>query len=103
MQFLGEQDGPTERILKTALVELFTRDRTVSRAYLVRVDFGKNEVGVLLALRTNAVPDEEMEIVKKVGAVFGGIFNSREHLDTIFLNDLDEDRLRVVCPPFFDI
>ncbi len=40
VQFLGEQDGPTEQLLKDRLSEFFKRDRSVLVAYLARVEVG---------------------------------------------------------------
>jgi hypothetical protein len=100
IRFLGEQDGPSERILKERLADFFRRDGSVNRAYLARVDFseGKN-ASVVLGLRTQFGPDKGM--VEKVGAIFGFVFNAKEHLDIMFLTDDQEAELVKACPPFF--
>jgi hypothetical protein len=99
-EFLGEQDGPSERLLKEKLADFFGRDRSVSRAYLVRVAFGEGKnVSVVLGLRTQFGPDKGM--VEKVGAIFASVFNAKEHLDIMFLTDGQETQLVKVCRPFF--
>src|SRR5688500_13564542 len=40
IRFVGEQDGPPERTLKTHLVELFSTEPALVRAYLARVQYG---------------------------------------------------------------
>jgi len=40
VQFLSEQDGPAEQLLKVRLAEFFQKDRSVHAAYLARVDIG---------------------------------------------------------------
>ncbi len=100
IRFLGEQDGPPERILKDRLADFFRRDRSVSRAYLARVDFGEGkDASVGLGLRTQFGPDKGM--VEKVGTIFADVFNAREHLDIIFLTDNQEAELTKACQPFF--
>jgi hypothetical protein len=50
LQFVGEQDGPAERLLKDRLTTLFCQDKTVRTAYLAKVDNGGGEISVLLGL-----------------------------------------------------
>lgn len=42
-------------------------------------------------------------MVEKIGTVFASVFNSKEHLDIIFLNDQQEKDLLKVCQPFFEM
>lgn len=101
IRFLGEQDGPPERILKEKLADSFRRHGGIDKAYLTRVDFGEGtNPGVVLGLRTKAGPD--MGVVENVGATFAHIFNTKEHLDTVFLTDDQEAQLAKVCPAFFE-
>ena len=101
IRFLGEQDGPPERLLKERLADFFRRDRSVSRAYLARVDFGEGKnASVVLGLRTQFGPGKGM--VEKVGTIFADVFNSKEHLDIMFLTDGQEAQLTKACKPFFD-
>lgn len=101
IRFLGEQDGPPERLLKEKLADFFRRDGSVSRAYLARVDFGEGKnASVVLGLRTQFGPDKGM--VEKVGAIFAFVFNAKEHLDIMFLTDGQEAQLTKACKPFFE-
>jgi len=99
-RFLGEQDGPPERILKAKLIEFFKRDQSVRAAYLARTDFGEGSAaGVALCLRTQFGADKGM--VDKIGAIFATVFNARMHLDIVFLIDDQEEALKRLCQPFF--
>lgn len=99
-EFVGEQDGSPERALKEKLADFFRNDGGVSRAYLAKASYdgGKN-ISVVLGLRTEFGHDKG--VVEGVGKVFASIFNAKQHLDTIFLEDDQEDQLTKVCKPFF--
>jgi hypothetical protein len=99
VRFLGEQNGTPEHLLKNKLAEFFQRDGSVSRSYLARIDYEEGKNTVVLGLRTQFGPDRGM--VEKVGAIFAVIFNSKEHLDIMFLTDSEEAELARVCKPFF--
>lgn len=94
--FLGEQDGPPERELKNQLVAVVLGGSQIQRAYLARIE-ADGERCVALCLRGPA----DMEIVRQVFGVFGGIFGAHEHLDTLFLDESEEHDLRRVCAPFY--
>lgn len=98
VRFLGEQDGPPERLLKDRLAVLFHQDKTIITAYLARVDLD-NKTGVVLALRTTSGPNKQ--VVESVGKIFASIFAGREHLDILFLTDAQESKLKHVCKAFF--
>lgn len=98
VQFLGEQDGPPEQLLKDRLTELFQRDKSVHRAYLAKVSLGQQS-GVALCLKTQFGADRGL--AEKIGAIFGMVFNAHEHLDIMFLSDEQESELAKVCSPFF--
>lgn len=101
LQFLGSQDGPTEKLLESRLIRLFVSRADVSRAYLVRVSYGSvRGHSVALALRGDRM--RAKEIVQAVGGVFTEMFNAKEHLDIIFVDDNEEARLAAVCTPFYD-
>ena len=97
MQFLGEQDGAPERLLKRRLVEFFMRDNGVQRAYLAQIRVAE-QVGVALCIRTISGPDN---VAQEIGAIFGAIFGAHEHLDILFLSDVQEASVRTACSPFF--
>ena len=101
VNFLGEQDGRSERELKTVLVQTFTKLGSVSAAYLARVEYGPpSEQHVALCL----VTDDEAnptEIVSAVNSVFYAMFSSGVHLDVLPLSKEQQSRISLVCRPFF--
>ncbi len=98
VQFLREQDGNPERLLKRWLVESFRQRVEVQRAYLAQISSG-DQSGVALCLRTRHGPDPNL--VREISAIFAKLFVRHEHLDILFLNDLQENAIRSVCAPFF--
>jgi hypothetical protein len=101
VQFISEQDGQVEKALESKLIRLFNSRGDVARAYLVRVSYASTP-GQSVALAISGDRVHASEIVQAVGSVFAGMFNSNEHLDTIFINDREEARLVRVCAPFYD-
>lgn len=99
LRFLGEQDGPAERELKSRLAESFRRDQSVTTAYLARVSYGEESFAVALCLRSQFRPDRGL--AEKVGTIFASMFGGHEHLDVIFLSEAQEAELKKVCQPFF--
>lgn len=100
VQFLGEQDGPPERSLKSTLSRRFQGLIGLQRAYLVRVRYTETDaVQVALAVVADSVETEET--VKLVQEVFSAQFNCKECLDVLFISQADEARLSLSCRPFF--
>lgn len=98
--FLGEQDGAPERELKSRLAQLFAAEQSVSRAYLARVAYGDSPAkSVTLCLRAKAASDKG--VVERVGEIFASMFGRHEHLDTMFISDVQEGELAKCCRPFF--
>jgi len=100
LQFLGEQDGRPERILKDKLIKLFDFGGEIDSAYLAQVNLG-NRVETSVALCLRATDDVRENVLNYVDAAFSNLFSTNEHLDIIFLNDVQEVQLRSVCQPFF--
>lgn len=100
IQFLREQDGKPERLLKDRLVEYFKQCDEVQKAYLAQISSG-DQSGVALCLKTRHGAD--LKIVREIGAVFAGLFVKQEHLDILFLNETLELSLRSVCKPFYAV
>jgi type III secretion system (T3SS) SseB-like protein len=98
VQFLREQDGKPEQLLKSRLIESFNRHGDVRRAYLAQVSSGR-QPNVALCLKTAHGPDQNL--VREIGAIFAAIFVRQEHLDILFLSDTQESALTSVCAPFF--
>ena len=100
IQFLGEQNGPPERVLKARLSELLEMQEGVVRAYLAKASLGYPKVmSVVLAIRMRGNPDASL--IDPVGTVFASVFNAEEHLDITFLTDDMEKDVQAVCEPFF--
>ena len=100
VEWVGEQHGPAEQMLKDNLAEFFERDRSVHAAYLVRVSIG-GQISVALCLKTQFGPDRGL--AEKIGAIFKTIFNAQVFLDIMFLNPAQEAELSKVCKPFFSV
>src|SRR5262245_54917811 len=100
IQFLGEQDGPPERLLKTQLAEFFRSESGVERAYLARTDYG-DAGGTHVALCIKTSSRDHRPLAQKSGDIFARVFGSHEHLDTIFVSLDQESDLRKVCRPFY--
>jgi hypothetical protein len=104
IRFLGQQAGPSERLLERKLMECFSLNLEVRTAYLARVAYpDRPEVGVALCLgmRSGSPERSQEALVKEVGSAFASIFNEREHLDIIFLNESQEAELAQICSRFF--
>lgn len=99
LRFLGEQDGPPERELKFRLAQLFHSNKNVTTAYLARVSYGPESFAVALCLRARSGADRGL--VEKVGKIFASMFGGHEHLDIIFVDEVQEAELASICTPFF--
>ena len=98
LQFVGEQDGPVERKLKAGLVEVMRVDTNVMRGYLARVmSDGEPEVALCLVTRGGQVEP----LVRRVHAVFAGIFSAANHLDIVVLGPEQQAQIDVVCRAFY--
>jgi|SRR6185437_13002870 len=99
-RFLGEKDGPPERVLKQRLEAAFTDDGRVDRAYLLRADL-QDGAGVSIVLAVRTPPRDERKLVDEIGVIFAALFHQDAHLDILFLKDHTESEVRKVARPFF--
>jgi hypothetical protein len=99
-RFIAEQDGPTERDLKAAFVQVFREELAVERAYLALAEHGDG-TGAHVTLAIKSSLGEDQSLVRKLMNVFSEMFNSREHLDMVFIREEQEHQLRAVCTPFY--
>jgi SseB protein C-terminal domain len=100
LTFVGEQDGPSERMLKTKLSELFSESINLLKAYLARVRY--REAGgesVCLCLSVSSGADEPL--VEEIHSLFAPLFNREIHLDILFLSPKQEEQVAAVCKPFY--
>jgi SseB protein C-terminal domain len=99
IEFLGEQDGPPERLLKASLAEELARVPRISAAYLARVGYQpQGQPGVALCI---AGQRDDPALVDRLGQRFGAIFGSRAALDILFLTAEQEVEVRRVCTAFY--
>ena len=104
VRFVAEQVGEREDELKTALVRRWLEqgDGRPLRAYLIRVTYGRGrETGFALCIASEK--DMENSLVESAAAAFHGTVGRRESLDTFFVDEREERRLRKVCCPFFSL
>jgi hypothetical protein len=104
IRFLCEQDGPAERDLKNALVELLRQHPDIKRAYLVQVQYGKRDgtqrdgTDVALGLDGSVA---SRALVGEVSARFAALFGKNQHLDIIFLSPEQSAAITRVAKPFY--
>ena len=100
VQFLAEQDGPPERILKGEFAKVLSRASHVQKAYLAVVRYGvAGGYDVALCLQSATGPDERL--IKKLSSVFAGLFGAAQNLDILFLQGPQEHAVSRVCRPFY--
>jgi hypothetical protein len=100
IDFLGEQDGPVERTLKTGLATEFARLPQIRSAYLTRLRYANGDHAVALALDAAAGTKPEA-VVRRVHDCFARIFASSQYLDILFLDDLQRAAVARSSEPFY--
>jgi hypothetical protein len=100
IRFVGEQDGPPERDLKSHIAELLTNELEVDRAYLARVQYDDAE-NWNVALCLAATNPDISRINERIGRLFAGIFANDMHLDILYLSDAQEEEITKVCTSFY--
>jgi hypothetical protein len=99
IEFLGEQDGPAERELKTLLRVECRRFPSIQRAYLARMGFTPDApISVGLCIAPSSA--EDPAIVEAVQRAFSSLFASDAHLDIVFVDAEQERDLQRVCQSF---
>lgn len=99
LHFLGEQDGPREKTLKSALAAFFQGDGGVRRAYLARLETEEGRI-VGLCLKMDPLPDESYP--DRIGEIFVRLMGPGGCLHVLFLTDDQEAALLRVCRPFYE-
>ena len=98
--FLGEQDGEIERELKKQLSKCFAGSIRVSYAYLVRASY-KETPGVNIALCIFANAANRTELLPCLEQVFRGMFHPTQHIDMLFLSEIQLKEINQVAKPFY--
>jgi hypothetical protein len=99
IEFVGEQDGHAERELKLVLKHTFLPFRTLMRAYLARVRYGRGDEPVALCLLANS-DNEHEELVSQAQKAFRTLFKIDQAMDVLFLTAAQEKKLKICCRPF---
>ena len=101
IDFVGEQAGPVEDSLKARFRQMFTEFSNVRSAYLARLSYGEaSGLSVGLCIRSTSGIDQSLQ--KRLGQIFTETFNSKEHLDILFIRDDHEQELKRVCRAFYE-
>jgi hypothetical protein len=100
IRFLAEQDGPSERILKSNLCRFFESQSWAQAGYLVLADFGEGTAQTV-ALCVKGEPPDRSATVSHIQSIFSTIFNTSQHMDVLFLTEPSEKELSLICHPFF--
>jgi hypothetical protein len=99
VQFVCEQNGPSEQDLKRALVALLEQNESIERAYLVCIRYSSS--GTLQVALGLEAETQNQELVTAISEVFGRLFSSKEHLDILYLSLPQCQEIRQVARPFF--
>jgi len=101
VDFIGAQAGPGEEALKADFRRVFAVTPTVQSAYLARIYRGSSSYpSVAVCIRSSIGVDDKVE--DRLAAIFRSRFRQDQHLDFLFLLEEEEERLREVCPPFYE-
>ena len=87
-----EQHGPHLPVLTDVLI---------AQAYLARVRYDDKTSGVMLGLVTDDERNSE-KVAGQMGKTFAALFNTKTHLDIMFLDDERDAEIRRACTPFYD-
>ena len=101
VDFVGQQVGPVEDVLKAQFREVLAATPTVQSAYLARVYRGNApKQSVALCIRSSIGVDHKLE--DRLTEIFRSRFLPDQRLDFLFLLQEEEWRVREVCPPFYE-
>ncbi|MBI1404955.1 MAG: hypothetical protein GC145_02365 [Caulobacter sp.] len=98
IKVLGEQDGPLEKELKTALTEVFVGQPKIRAAYLVRIerqDSGERSVALII----QAEQDEALMVL--IGGVVHDTLGRDQYLDVIFATPQIAAAATKAADPFY--
>lgn len=104
VKFLGEQTDPVDEQKKATLRSIFeqSRPRVFQRIYLAKVSYGEPGVSsVLLCFR--AIDSIEEKRQKGSKNMLGGIYRAGNFYDGTIISEEQEQELKKVCKPFYEI
>lgn len=100
INFINEQDGQVEREFKLDIKRILHKSRGNIRAYLAKIKYSnKEEFNIALCFRVEQVDNDQL--LKNSEKIFKKMFNIKEHLDIVFLDEKNEVSVRKVCCPFY--
>ena len=100
VEFLGEQSGSVEDLLKRDLILEFATRPDIQRAYLAKVGFQpQNETSVALCVVSTR--PEDRSLIMRVGEIFRRRFAQEVAPDILFLTADQEADIARVCAPFY--
>jgi len=99
MEFIGDQDGPSEQDLKTRWKMILQNHPEVQRAYLALAAYNHGESHQpVLCIRS--MGEKDVRLVDELAAPFKEIFARDCPLDIMFLSAEKEEEVRKVCRAF---
>ena len=102
VEFLGEQSGSAEDLLKRDLILEFATRPEIQRAYLAKVGFQpQNETSIALCVVSTRPGDGSL--VMRVGEIFRRRFAREVAVDILFLTNEQEADIARVCSPFYKL
>ena len=114
VEFVGEQRGAAEDLIKTALAARFAADARIRAAYLVRAVFptvgpqrtarenrGRDGMAAAVEVVVCLAAVDDPAIASIVGEEFRKLFDASQHVDVLFLTDAQEREVRKVATPFY--
>lgn len=98
--FLGEQNGPVERQLKSKLIEIFHQFPAVKAASLLRISTVEVP-GISVAVAITGGDKESQTLVPLIGNAFASLFHASEHLDILFPNPTQIAEIAKIAGNFY--
>src|SRR5690349_16818265 len=95
LRIIGEQDGIPEREFKQRVLALLDGTRIVERSYLARVAYESASTEfVALCIVAQRPHDALLQVI---ATVFASMFGRDQHLDILFIDRDEEQKLARVC------
>jgi len=88
--------------LKAKFRQAFAEMPAIRSAYLARLSYGEPAVySVGLCIRSSVGMDHSLR--QRLGQIFTDTFSRDQHLDILFIGDDQEQELKKVCRPFYEV
>jgi hypothetical protein len=100
VEFLAEQDGPAERVIKQALSVVLDGDPDVAEAYLAQIGYDPSDARSVALCLVSQRPGAR-QLLLGIEAVARRQLAAGVHLDVLFLSAEQRADLKSVCAPFW--